>query len=110
LPLDGGNSVLRLTIAAYLRPNGHNIHRFKDSKESDEWGVSPDPGLEVKVEPRDFVRWFRARQVRDMISSHNKPEEGKPLPELEDKPLLKALEVLGQDLASAAKPEAKPPG
>jgi hypothetical protein len=64
----------------------------------------------VKVEPRDFVRWFRARQVRDMISSHNKPEEGKPLPELEDKPLLKALEVLGQDLASAAKPEAKPPG
>jgi carboxyl-terminal processing protease len=101
LPLDGGNSVLRLTIAAYLRPNGHNIHRFKDSKESDEWGVSPDPGLEVKVEPRDFVRWFRARQVRDMISSHNKPEEGKPLPELEE---------LGQDLASAAKPAAKPPG
>jgi carboxyl-terminal processing protease len=107
LPLDNGNSILRLTIATYWRPSGKNIHRFRDSKESDEWGVNPDPGLEVKIEGRDFVRWFRARQERDMLSSHNPPADGKPAPKLEDKALQTALDTLAKDLNSPAQPAAK---
>ena len=49
LDLDDGNSVLKLTVASYYRPSGKNIHRFKNAKDTDEWGVSPDPGLEVKL-------------------------------------------------------------
>ena len=44
IDLDGGNSVLKLTVASYYRPSGENIHRFKNAKNTDKWGVSPDPG------------------------------------------------------------------
>src|SRR4029079_991063 len=44
--IEGGKSALKLTTASYQRPNGHNIHRFPDAKESDEWGVMPDKNFE----------------------------------------------------------------
>ena len=49
--LDNGNSVLKLTVASYYRPSGENIHRFRTSKPTDQWGVSPDKGCEVKLSP-----------------------------------------------------------
>jgi carboxyl-terminal processing protease len=33
--------ILKLTVAYYFRPNGHNIHRRKNATENDEWGVTP---------------------------------------------------------------------
>src|SRR5262249_46349963 len=48
IELEDGKSALKLTTATYTRPNGHNIHRFPDAKETDEWGVKPDDGMEVK--------------------------------------------------------------
>jgi carboxyl-terminal processing protease len=69
LELEGGNSVLKLTVATYQRPSGKNIHRFKNAKESDEWGVSPDPGLEVKLSPEQYVSLARARRQRDLVSN-----------------------------------------
>src|SRR5258708_7640269 len=42
------SSALKLTTASYWRPSGKNIHRFPDSKETDEWGVKPnDSGYEL---------------------------------------------------------------
>ena len=49
--LDDGNSVLKLTVASYYRPSGENIHRFRNAKATDQWGVSPDKGCEVKLSP-----------------------------------------------------------
>ena len=69
IDLDGGNSVLKLTVASYYRPSGENIHRFKNAKTSDKWGVSPNPGAEVKLPTREFIRWFRARRDRDQEAS-----------------------------------------
>ncbi len=69
IELEGGNSVLKLTVASYYRPSGENIHRFKNAKPSDKWGVSPDSGLEVKLSYNDFVRWFEGRRARDVESS-----------------------------------------
>lgn len=68
IDLDDGNSVLKLTVASYFRPSGKNIHRFKNAKDSDEWGVSPNPGMEVKLTPAQFMEWARGRIHRDMIS------------------------------------------
>ena len=65
IDLDGGNSILKLTVASYYRPSGENIHRFKNAKTTDKWGVSPNPGMEVKLSHRDFVNWFIARRERD---------------------------------------------
>ncbi|WP_435020986.1 S41 family peptidase [Tundrisphaera sp. TA3] len=106
LDLEDGDSVLKLTIATYWRPSGKNIHRFKNAKESDEWGVTPSPGLEVKLSPREYHDWALARRDRDFLSSVNKPkpakgEDGKPVegePKLADKQLDKALTALSDKL------------
>jgi len=74
IELEDGNSVLKLTVATYQRPSGKNIHKFKDAKDSDEWGVSPDPGLEVKLSRRDFENWFLGRRDRDTVSHARKPK------------------------------------
>lgn len=120
LDLEDGNSVLKLTVATYWRPSGKNIHRFKDAKETDEWGVSPDPGLEVKLTPAEHFAWAIARRDRDLLGgkasaalreAEVKKEEAKPKAEakkdepkgarpkeapkpFKDRQLDKALEVL----------------
>jgi carboxyl-terminal processing protease len=65
IPLEGGKSAVRLTTASYWRPNNHNIHRQGDAPESEEWGVSPDTGMEVKLTEEQFDKIFRARAKRD---------------------------------------------
>jgi carboxyl-terminal processing protease len=81
LELEDGNSVLKLTVASYYRPSGENIHRFKNARTTDKWGVSPDKGLEVKLPQSEFIDWFLARRDRDMNSSakgHRKPSASQP--------------------------------
>ncbi len=81
IDLDGGNSILKLTVASYYRPSGENIHRFKNAKTTDKWGVSPDPGMEVKLTHREFVTWFIARRERDrdaLAKGHRKTNEPQP--------------------------------
>jgi carboxyl-terminal processing protease len=47
----GDLSALKLTTASYWRPSGKNIHRFPDSKDSDDWGVRPnDSGYKLTPE------------------------------------------------------------
>lgn len=72
IELEGGESALKLTTAAYRRPNGHNIHRFEDSKDEDEWGVSPNPGFEVKFSKKDHNVFQRWRYQRDQIVGKRK--------------------------------------
>jgi carboxyl-terminal processing protease len=79
IDLDDGNSVLKLTVAAYYRPSGKNIHRFKGAKEKDEWGVSPNPGLEVKLKRHQYDAWADWRMRRD-IALNLKNERAKPEP------------------------------
>jgi carboxyl-terminal processing protease len=78
LDLEDGNSVLKLTVATYWRPSGKNIHRFKNAKDTDEWGVTPNPGMEVKLSREDYHDWFIGRRNRDFLSSRNKPKAEKP--------------------------------
>ena len=55
IELENGRSALKLTTASYKRPNGKNIHRFPDAKETDEWGVMPDAGFEVKMSDEEMI-------------------------------------------------------
>jgi carboxyl-terminal processing protease len=109
LDLEDGNSVLKLTVATYWRPSGKNIHRFKNAKESDEWGVSPSPGLDLKMSRDEYHDWFLGRRERDFLSSRNKPKPDDPKKEdrdkkkpFADKQLDKALSVLTEKLADKA--------
>jgi carboxyl-terminal processing protease len=99
LDLEDGNSVLKLTVATYWRPSGKNIHRFKNAKETDEWGVTPNPGLEVKLSREEYHDWFLGRRDRDFLSSRNKPKAEKP----------KAEEPKKDDKAKAENKDAKDP-
>jgi carboxyl-terminal processing protease len=90
LELEDGTSVLKLTVASYHRPNGDNIHRFRDAKNTDKWGVSPDKGMEVKLAPAEYFRWAVSRRNRDLQSAargHRRtPQAEAPKPKEEAKP------------------------
>lgn len=62
---------LKLTTASYWRPNGTNIHRATDAKDSDDWGVKPNPGMEVSLEAPERVQYREWRKQRDVV-------QGKP--------------------------------
>jgi carboxyl-terminal processing protease len=49
LPLD--NTRIKLTTGTFMRPSGKNLHRFPDSKPSDDWGVRPESQLEFPITP-----------------------------------------------------------
>lgn len=71
IDLEGRTSALKLTTASYWRPSGKNIHRFPDSKETDDWGVKPSQGYEVPLKDEDRVGYFIYRRDRDIV--HGKP-------------------------------------
>lgn len=43
------SAYLKLTTSSYWRPSGDNIHRMEGDDEDDDWGVFPDPGMEVEL-------------------------------------------------------------
>lgn len=82
IELEEGKSALKLTTASYKRPNGHNIHRFPDSKDSDEWGVMPDPGYEIKLGDDEMNRLVTVRHDRDiLLINHSVPQDQSPAAE-----------------------------
>lgn len=85
IDLEGGRSALKLTTASYWRPSGKNIHRMPDSKDSDEWGVSPNDGYKLKLNDAEMRQLVALRRDKDVIrwtkedaieGSEQQPEEG----------------------------------
>lgn len=99
--LEGGQSALKLTTAAYHRPSGKNIHRFPEAKDTDEWGVSPDDGYLVKFSDEELGRYNLYRQRRD-LPKETAPEKN----EFDDRQLTKALEYIAQQLSAGSTPPA----
>jgi carboxyl-terminal processing protease len=96
VPLEGGKSALKLTVATYWRPSERNIHRSRDAKEDDDWGVKPDKGLEIGLSQEDQLRAAEGRRQRDAAGA---TAEGATPPPLFDPPLEKAVEYLQSRLA-----------
>ncbi len=113
IPMEHGSSALKLTTASYWRPSGKNIHRFPESKETDEWGVKPNKGFEVELKDEERLEYMLWRNDRDVIrvkkpeqprpekteksgekTSDKAHDKGKPKKEFVDKVLEKALEYL----------------
>jgi carboxyl-terminal processing protease len=109
IDLEGGNSVLKLTVASYYRPSGENIHRFKNAKNSDKWGVSPDPEGEVKLPTSEFIRWFRARVKRDQDASA-KGHRKNPVSAFEAEKVKPANDEKTKQKVEGKTEDKKPPG
>jgi carboxyl-terminal processing protease len=112
IEMDGHTTALKLTTASYWRPSGKNIHRFPDSKDSDEWGVKPNPGFEVELKTDERLEYYRDRRDRDIVHGKNasKPADPKDSKEKEknkkpflDRPLEKALDYLRGEIKRAEK-------
>ncbi len=103
IQLEDGASALKLTTAGYRRPSGKNIHRSKDAKDSDDWGVTPNEGYEVKLKTAQIAAIVKARRDRDIV------RKGPPGPrDFEDPQLDKALEYLRAEMSKGD--VAKAPG
>ncbi len=105
IPLEGGRSLLKLTIASYWRPSGKNIHRVTSSQEGDEWGVTPDPRCEVKLNDDQTAAWLEKRRQRDVLprtSATLSTQSDTAAPLDFDPQLQRAIEVLEQQLAGSA--------
>jgi carboxyl-terminal processing protease len=87
IELKGGIGVLKLPVAAYYRPNGKNMNRYPNAKESDDWGIRPDPGYEVVMTDEDLKQYENYRNQRDVLN--NGPG---PATDFRDLPLAKALD------------------
>jgi carboxyl-terminal processing protease len=97
IPVEGGRSVLKLTIATYWRPNGQNIHRIDHSRSDGQWGVKPDEGDDVELSKQDFAQWQRERHERDVVGAKSAAGAATPAP-LVDRQLDKAIECLQHEI------------
>ena len=87
--LEAGASALKLTTASYHRPSGKNIHRFPNSKDDDEWGVTPDDGFGLRLDREEYMALRLYRRDRDTIRL-----EGPPKSDFEDRQFKMALDYV----------------
>jgi carboxyl-terminal processing protease len=73
IQLESGRSTLKLTTGRYMRPSGKNIHRSRDMKDEDDWGVRPDAGFEVKLSKQEEADYWAARAERDIVRDRSIP-------------------------------------
>jgi carboxyl-terminal processing protease len=100
--IESGRSLLKLTSATYWRPSGKNIHRMPEDDESDEWGVTPDAGFEVKLDDDAYELWRNYRLRRDLMGEGVDPslaadlsrEDGEIPAGYRDEALERAIELL----------------
>jgi carboxyl-terminal processing protease len=88
-------AALKLTTDTYWRPSGENMHRYPDSKETDTWGVKPDPGFEITMKDDERLEYLRHKRAKDIVGKKAKEPE-KPFV---DRALDKAVEYLKAELA-----------
>lgn len=58
---------LKLTSGTFVRPGGKNLHRFPDSKPTDDWGVQPDEDAEFRVSAemgKRLEQWWLWQSLR----------------------------------------------
>ncbi len=67
---------MKLTSGTFLRPSGKNLHRFPESKPTDDWGVRPEPNHQVRVSAdltRALHNWWLLQTLRPGDSRERLP-------------------------------------
>ena len=93
-PLKGGVGAVKLPIAAYYRPSGRSVNRYPDSKDSDDWGITPDAGYVVMLTDIELKQYEQDRAARDSWGDETRKTQ------FQDRQLQKALEYLQAQLAN----------
>ncbi len=78
LPIEQGESALKLTTSSYWRPSGKNIDRdFAKAEGNDFWGVQPDEGLAINQSERTISQitfLLSERELRELTGGMEFPE------------------------------------
>ncbi|QDU82061.1 Carboxy-terminal processing protease CtpA precursor [Polystyrenella longa] len=90
--LEAGNSALKLTTASYHRPSGKNIHRSRNAKTTDDWGVMPNEEYTIDFSNDELRAYLEFRRKLDVIGA---VEEEDPF---DDTQLNKAMEYVESKL------------
>lgn len=113
--LQSSRSALKLTTSGYRRPSGKNIDRPPHAKDTDQWGVLPDPGYELRLDDQEMLSLVTGRRQRDILQPKG-VSQGKDLPQgaapvkrsdaptpapYLDRQLQKAVDYLTAELARA---------
>src|SRR5581483_7426224 len=73
VPLNGRSVIL--TAALFVTPAGRTWHKFGEAfGESDNWGIRPDKGYEVVLEPRDREELHEVLRNQEIIPRPGRPE------------------------------------
>ena len=84
-------TALKLTTDTYWRPSGVNMHRYPNSKATDDWGVKPNPGFEITMKDDERLEYLRYKRNKDIIRKDKPKEPAKPFV---DRVLNKAVDYL----------------
>ena len=95
LQLKSGVGAVKIPVAVYYRPSGKTVNRYPGSKDSDDWGVSPDAGYEVALTDEELKQYEKDRAAREW-----KTNEATPQAKFNDRPLQKALEWVQAQLGA----------
>ena len=114
IPLESGQSLLKLTAASYWRPSGKNIHRRPNATDADDWGVSPDPGLEIALDDKEYEAWVKYRDDRDLLqppadTTPATSNDNSAADAFTDRQLAKAVEYLEDPADSKGTDDSKGP-
>lgn len=96
IPLERGRAKMHLTTATYWRPSGRNIHRLPGLTDEDQWGVVPNDGMDVELDPQEWAKIQLQRSERDIENFNGEEsmvlnDDSEPVP---DRQLDKAIEYL----------------
>ena len=127
IPASDPPSAVKLTTETYWRPSNKNIHRYPNAKETDEWGVKPNEGMEVATTEDERLRYMVAMKRLEFVAGKpgavgpNPPPpptpkgtDGKPVVDeskpFDDRTLTRALEAVRKKLLGQgeAPPAARP--
>jgi carboxyl-terminal processing protease len=104
--MEDRKTAIKITIASYWRPSGKNIHRFPDAKETDDWGVRPNEGFDVRLTDQERKDYFAGRRYRDIVSGKTGHMPDKVREKVEapfhDKVLDRAMQHIREQLAVKA--------
>jgi carboxyl-terminal processing protease len=62
--IENNRTALKFTTARFLRPSFKNIHRTEEMTDQDEWGIHPEPELEMQLDDVQQIYLNRRWQLR----------------------------------------------
>ncbi len=100
-------SILKLTTATFWRPSGRNLNKSSTKgKDTDEWGVTPNKGFEIKLSKKEENDLFEHLRDAEIIRA-GPAKNGATKSDFRDRQVDMAVEYLRNQIRTASGKDAK---